>query len=100
MEETGARFFKYAALAAGIQCFLFVLCLLIALSTVGLDLMMAAFYFYSPVIFLMGPLFGGRGESSMMAPFFLGIPAGVIIYSLLISGVWMYFTNGRQDARS
>jgi|GEM_PF-2884032 len=77
---------KYFGFAAAIQTSVCLLSGLAAwiLPSLGF-LLVAGFYFYAPTILLISVLGSFSGESAMIWPILLGIPAGILLYSLIFA---------------
>lgn len=84
------KFIKYVGLFFGIQAFFCLVCLLLSVSAVGVDLMTPLVYIYWPAVLLLAQVLSTHGESAMMWPFFLGVPVGMVLYSLLLSCLYLF----------
>ena len=78
-------FFKYATIAFGVQ-----IVLLVVLGVVGNVMSPAVavlfelfLWIYTPLMLLIARFGNFRGESSMIEPVWMGIVAGVILYSII-----------------
>lgn len=78
-------FLKYFGIAAGIQlaaCLLIVV--LVIMFSPRLDfLLVALFYAYTPTTFVIWKVGNFAGESALIEPIVLGIPVGILLYSVI-----------------
>ena len=80
-------FLKYAAISVAAQVFLcIVLGLASHLSSTLDSLFESLLQIYNPVIVTVLKLGNFHGESSMMAAIWLGIPAGTLVYGIILGG--------------
>jgi TRAP-type C4-dicarboxylate transport system permease small subunit len=90
-------FLKYFGIAVGIQL---VACLLVALLVSMFSpkvdfLLTGLFYAYTPTTFVIWKLGNFTGESAIVEPILLGIPLGIVLYSLIFG-----FVLGRMHSRN
>ncbi|HKQ51122.1 MAG TPA: hypothetical protein VJT74_02045 [Pyrinomonadaceae bacterium] len=90
---TGKCFFKYFAIAVGVQILLLVLCRYVR----GLGNLLA-FYIYAPWIWLADTLTGAKGEDTMIVTPVLGWIVGVLLYSLIAAFVICRLKDRRRPA--
>jgi hypothetical protein len=94
-------FLKYFGIAAGIQT---VACLLVGLLagmfSPKLDLLLTGlFYAYTPTTFVIWKLGNFTGESAIMEPIVLGIPLGIVLYSVIFGLAMQRLRVGNRHAR-
>lgn len=93
-----AAFIKYAVLSIVLQIFLLVLGLLgSSLSPAVGSLFQTFLIIYEPVIYLVLKLGQFKGESEMMAAFWLGIPVAVLTYGIIVGLVVSYLNKGHDS---
>ncbi len=86
-------FFKYFAIAVGVQ----ILLVVFSHYMHGLGNLLA-FYVYAPFIWLADTLTGAKGEDTMIVTPVLGWVVGLFLYSLIAGIVICYFKDRRRLA--
>ena len=91
-------FLKYAAISVAAQVFLCIILGLASHLSSTLDyLFESLLQIYSPVIGTVLKLGNFNGESSMMAAIWLGIPAGTLVYGIILGGAISILKKNMQN---
>lgn len=88
-------FLKYFGIAAGFQLVAgLLIVVLVSMFSPRLDfLVVALFYAYTPTTFVIWKVGNFAGESALIEPIVLGIPVGILLYSVIF-GLAMHRLGG------
>jgi len=87
------------ALVGQIVAVLFLGMLVIAFPAMN-AVLVSAFYFYTPTIFLVWLIGGFKGEAALIWPMLLGIPMGILVYSVIFARLYRYVSGRRSQGSS
>jgi hypothetical protein len=62
--------------------------------------LVSAFYFYTPTVFLIWIIGEFKGEAALIWPMVLGIPVGILVYSFVFARVYDYVSGRRSHGGS
>ena len=90
-------FLKYFGLAFIVQVGIVALCIVFISIFPPLELaVLALIVLYGPAIFVVSLAGNFKGEAAMIEPIMIGIPAGMLLYSLIFARVKLYLSSRRH----
>jgi hypothetical protein len=93
-------FWKYTAVAVGVQILVWAVTLAIVNLSAGHDSLVGVLliYLYLPTIWLISAVGNFSGESGMINPIMYGVPLGILIYGIIIGAIFSYIKRGSKPA--